>query len=171
MKQQLTSLRGVVCTFAGIALIAGCAGPKEVSETSPEAETQESEQVNIGYGTRARKDLTSSVASVSSEEIERSTAPTLAEMLRGRVAGLSVTETAGGGLQVRIRGVSSIYGSSEPLFIVDGVPITTGSGVALSSINPRDVASIDVLKDAAATAIYGSRGANGVILIRTKRGN
>ena len=79
-------------------------------------------------------------------------------------------QAPGGGIAVRIRGASSFNGSNEPLYVLDGFPMTPGPGGALTGINPYDIASIDVLKDAASTAIYGSRGANGVILIETKRG-
>lgn len=167
--KQCISLHGAACMFAGVALIAGCAGTKKASESSPSSATG-AEQVDIGYGTQARQDLTSSVASVSSDEIERSSATTLAEVLKGRVAGLQVIESPNGTVQIRIRGVNSFYNSSEPLFVIDGIPMTPGLGNPLWAINPRDISSIDVLKDAAATAIYGARGANGVILIRTKRG-
>ena len=92
------------------------------------------------------------------------------EMLEGRVAGVSVSRTPDGGIAVRIRGASSVYGNSEPLYIVDGMAVQPGPNGALTGIAPQDIASIRVLKDAADIAMYGSRGANGVILIRTKRG-
>jgi TonB-dependent outer membrane receptor, SusC/RagA subfamily, signature region len=87
------------------------------------------------------------------------------------VAGVTVTRTADGGISVRIRGQSSIYGNTEPLFVIDGLPIQPGPGGSLLGINPHDIASIEVLKDAASMAFYGVRGANGVILIKTKHSN
>ena len=90
------------------------------------------------------------------------------EMLEGRVAGVTVTRTADG-IAVRIRGASSFYGNTEPLYIVDGLAVQPGPNGALSGITPQDIASIRVLKDAADIAMYGSRGANGVIVIKTKR--
>ena len=91
------------------------------------------------------------------------------EMLEGRIAGVSVSRTPDGGIAVRIRGGSSAYGNSAPLYIVDGMAVQPGPNGALTGITPQDIASIRVLKDAADIAMYGSRGANGVIVIKTKR--
>jgi len=87
----------------------------------------------------------------------------------GRFPGVTVTRTPDGGVAVRIRGTTSLRGSNEPLYVIDGVAIQPGPGGSLTGINPRDIASIQVLKDPAETAVYGLRGANGVILIKTKR--
>jgi TonB-dependent starch-binding outer membrane protein SusC len=92
------------------------------------------------------------------------------ELFAGRFAGVVVTRIPGG-ISVRIRGGSTITGSNEPLYVIDGMPIDPGPGGALVGINPADIEKIEVLKDIGSTAMYGSRGANGVILIRTKRGN
>jgi TonB-dependent SusC/RagA subfamily outer membrane receptor len=105
---------------------------------------------------------------VTAEDIERSPGQPIEEILKGRVAGVTVTQ-GDGGLIVRIRGVSSFYGNNEPLYVLDDVPITPGPGGALRGLSPYDIESINVLKDPAETALYGVRGANGVILIRTKR--
>ena len=105
---------------------------------------------------------------VTAEDIERSPGQPIEEILKGRVAGVTVSE-GNGGLIVRIRGVSSFYGNNEPLYVLDDVPITPGPGGALRGISPYDIESINVLKDPADTALYGVRGANGVIVIRTKR--
>jgi TonB-dependent SusC/RagA subfamily outer membrane receptor len=104
---------------------------------------------------------------VTAEDIERSPGQPIEEILKDKVAGVTVTQTQGG-LSVRIRGVSSFYGNNEPLYVLDDVPITPGPGGVLSGIGPYDIESIRVLKDPADTALYGMRGANGVILIRTK---
>ena len=106
---------------------------------------------------------------VSSEEIEDAPSARLEELLQGRVAGVRVFRTPGG-IAVRIRGTSSIHGSNEPLYVVDGFPVSAGPGGALVGINPHDIKSIRVLKNASETAQYGVRGANGVVLITTKRG-
>jgi iron complex outermembrane receptor protein len=108
---------------------------------------------------------------VTSEEIERKSGSnqTIAEMLQGRVSGVTIEETTDGGITVRIRGASSVYASSEPLYVVDDVPVQPGPNGVLRGINPHDIESIHVLKNPADTAIYGMRGANGVIVIRTKR--
>lgn len=109
---------------------------------------------------------------VTSESIDRSTtADPIETALAAHVAGVTVTRTPDGGISVRIRGQSTLYGSTEPLFIIDGLPVQGGPGGNLVGINPRDIASIEVLKDAASTAFYGVRGANGVVLIKTKHSN
>lgn len=108
-------------------------------------------------------------AAVTSEDIARSLSEPIEMVLLGRFPGVLVTRTASGGVSVRIRGVSSFYGSNEPLYVIDGTPIAPGPNGALSGINPYDIASIEVLKDPVDTALYGVRGANGVIVIKTKR--
>jgi TonB-dependent SusC/RagA subfamily outer membrane receptor len=107
-------------------------------------------------------------ADVTSEDIQRAPGQPIEEILKGRVAGVTVTQTQGG-IAVRIRGITSLYGSNEPLYVLDGVPITPGPGGSLTGIDPYDIESIQVLKDPADTALYGMRGANGVIVIKTKR--
>ena len=128
-----------------------------------------SEVVVIGYGTIEKKDLTGSVASVKAEEITRVPTPRLDDALRGKVAGVQITPTSGApgaDVTIRIRGSNSLNASNEPLVVIDGF---IGAG-NLNNINTNDIESIEVLKDASATAIYGSRGSNGVILVTTKRG-
>lgn len=105
---------------------------------------------------------------VTADDIQRSPGQSIEEILKGRVAGVTVTQGEGG-IAVRIRGATSIYGSNEPLYVLDGVPITPGPGGSLTGISPYDIESIRVLKDPADTALYGMRGANGVIEIKTKR--
>lgn len=125
--------------------------------------------VVVGYGTQRRKDVTGAVTSVSEKALREVPVANLQQALQGRAAGVEIQRTStqpGGSSQIRIRGIRSITGSNDPLFVVDGIP-WEGS---LNDINPDDVASIDILKDASATAIYGSRGANGVIIVTTKRG-
>ena len=110
----------------------------------------------------------STPGTVMADELSPPESQSIESMLAGRVSGVTVTRTSGGGFAVHIRGVNTIYGSSSPLYIVDGMPIEPGPGGSLEGINPHDIARIDVLKDAASTSIYGVRGANGVILITTK---
>jgi iron complex outermembrane receptor protein len=105
---------------------------------------------------------------VTSEDIQRAPGQSIEEILKGRVAGVTVTRVDGG-LAVRIRGATSIYGNNEPLYVLDGIPIQPGPGGTLAGIDPYDIESIQVLKDPADTALYGMRGANGVIVIKTKR--
>ena len=144
--------------------------------------------VAVGYGTQLRRDLTGSVATVNMEATERAPISTIDQMLAGTSAGVQVTTGSsepGGALSIRIRGTSSITGNSEPLYVIDGFPIENdieGSSVGdggrnrttppnpLSTLNPSDIESISILKDASSTAIYGARGANGVVIITTKQG-
>lgn len=143
-----------------------------------------SEVVLIGYGGQRRSDLTGAISSVSSEELEGVAATTFEQALQGRASGVEVTQATGmpgGETNIRIRGTSSVNASSEPLYVIDGMLVNSnGNETALgargprvgplAAINPNDIESIEILKDASATAIYGSRGANGVILITTKKG-
>lgn len=141
--------------------------------------------VIIAYGQVKKSDLTGSVSSISADDIARTAPVSLDQALQGRAAGVQVTQVSGrpgGETSVRIRGASSINAGNEPLYVIDGMLINTdngtfnGGGVAgaplngLASINPSDIESIEILKDASATALYGSRGSNGVVLITTKRG-
>ena len=133
------------------------------------------EVVVVGYGVMKRSDLTGSVVSVGEADIKKSVITSADQALQGRAAGVQVTQNSGspgGGISVSIRGVNSLNGN-EPLYVIDGVAIdgqTNGNSSALSAINPSDIVSMEVLKDASATAIYGSRASNGVVLITTKRG-
>ncbi|GAA0885992.1 TonB-dependent receptor [Sphingobacterium siyangense subsp. cladoniae] len=140
------------------------------------------EVVVVGYGTQKRRDLTGSVATLP-DKLLKQPVSSLDQTLKGGISGVQVTQTSGqpgGGVSIRIRGGASIQGGNEPLYVIDGFPVynqTESTGVGsgtpvnpLASISPTDIESIEVLKDAAATAIYGSRGANGVILVTTKKG-
>jgi len=134
------------------------------------------EVVVIGYGTTTKKDATGSVEAITSEDFTKGNIVTPENLLSGRVAGVTIKTSGapGSGSEIRIRGGSSINASNDPLIIIDGLPITnngvSGSRGVLASINPNDIDSFSVLKDASATAIYGSRASNGVIIITTKKG-
>jgi TonB-dependent SusC/RagA subfamily outer membrane receptor len=151
--------------------------------------TQLEEVVVVGYGSVLRKDVTGSITSVKVAEDIANQSGSVDQLLQGRSAGVQVTQnlgSPGSGISVKIRGTNSLRGNNEPLYVIDGVIISSAGedviaagGIGnsgqetqngLSGINPRDIESIEVLKDASATAIYGSRGANGVILITTKKG-
>ena len=133
------------------------------------------EVVVVGYGTMKRSDLTGSVASIDEKAIKEGVNTSLEQSMQGRIAGVQVMQNSGapgGGISVQIRGISSLNGS-EPLYVIDGIAqsgSSNGNSSALASINPSDITSIEVLKDASATAIYGSRASNGVVLITTKHG-
>ncbi len=106
---------------------------------------------------------------VTADDLQRHPGEPIERVLAARVPGAWITRTADGGIAVRIRGSTSILGSNAPLYILDGVPFMPGPGGNLTGINPYDIASIEVLKDAASTTMYGVRGANGVVVIKTKR--
>ena len=128
------------------------------------------EVVVIGYGTQRREAVTGSVANVNGEKLNQIAASNAAQALQGRVAGVLMTQTStqpGAEMQIRIRGQRSLSASNDPLIVLDGIPFMG----QLSDINPTDIKSMDILKDASATAIYGSRGANGVIIITTAKGS
>jgi TonB-dependent SusC/RagA subfamily outer membrane receptor len=125
------------------------------------------DQVNVGYGTQDKRDVNAAVAKADGEKLMAASPRTISDMLVGRFAGVEVRQLANGGTSIRIRGSHSIKANQEPLFVLDGIPLSDGSAT-LKDLDPRDIASIDVLKDAAATSVYGSRGANGVILIALK---
>jgi len=136
------------------------------------------EVVVVGYAKAKRKDVTGSISSIKGDDLRQTQPTTFDQALQGKVAGVVVQQISGqpgGGVSIQIRGVSSITGSNSPLYVIDGVYITGVSdpgngGNPLNSINPSDIETIDVLKDASATAIYGSQATNGVIVITTKRG-
>lgn len=125
--------------------------------------------VVVGYGSSRKSDLTGSITSVGSETFENQPVKRIADVLQGRSAGVEVTNSSGmvgSGAKIRIRGTTSINKSSDPLYVIDGIITTSG----LDGINPQDIESLQVLKDASSTAIYGSRGANGVVLVTTRSG-
>lgn len=134
------------------------------------------EVVVIGYGTQRRSEITGAIASISGEEINRVTAGGFQEALQGRIAGVNITPTSGqpgGALDMNIRGVAT-FGNGNPLFVIDGIPVLTEGSSRnfnpLASLNPENIESMQVLKDASASAIYGARAANGVVIITTNRG-
>lgn len=148
------------------------------------------EVVVVGYGTMKKSDLTGSVAAVKSKDFNKGLVSSPSQLIQGRVSGVNITNNGGepgGGVTIRVRGSNSIRSGQDPLYVVDGVPLDisdnqpTGATIAgvgsnadknpLNFLNPDDIESIDVLKDASATAIYGARGANGVIMITTKKGS
>jgi TonB-linked SusC/RagA family outer membrane protein len=125
--------------------------------------------VVVGYGTQRKEAVTGSVASINGDKMREVPAPNIAQAIQGRIAGVEITQTSskpGASMQILIRGQRSLTASNDPLIVLDGIPFP-GS---IADINPNDIKSIDILKDASATAIYGSRGANGVILLTTNRG-
>ncbi|MBT8403885.1 MAG: TonB-dependent receptor plug domain-containing protein [Gemmatimonadetes bacterium] len=149
--------------IAGVVATAGCATPN-----SPGASDDgRADEVRIGYGSQDRGKVTGAVVSVRAADLGREVT-SFEDLVQG-LAGVTVRRLASGGISLRIRGSSSFSGDAEPLYVINGVPMRAGPGQALMGVNPRNITRIDVLKDAGATAIYGSRGANGVVLIFTAR--
>lgn len=162
----------------------------DVTLTQETRTIQSVEVVAVGYGTMERATLASSVSSIGADQIENEVLPSIPQAIQGKAGGVQVTQKSGspgGGLNIRVRGTTSINASSDPLYVIDGIPVNSttnftggstfdfGGGTqginVLSSLNPSDVQSVEILKDAASSSIYGSRAANGVVLITTKKGD
>lgn len=168
----------LVYTYVGFRSKEEIVNSREVIDVSLNEDVSKlDEVVVIGYGTQRRQNVSAAISTVSAEGIEGRPVADFTNAIQGQVAGLQITNSSGrpgAGTQVQIRGTGSITGNSNPLYIIDGSIISTsggGVGDPLSTINPSDIESINVLKDASAAAIYGARAANGVIIITTKRGS
>lgn len=161
----------LIFSFLGLETIEVQVGVDNVYDvTLSESDAQLDEVVVVGYGSQRKSDVTGAVANVDSEDLLTQPVRNAFEALQGKAAGVDITSSERPGTigTVRIRGNRSLTASNAPLYVVDGVPLLSAS--AIETINPRDIESIDVLKDASATAVYGSRGANGVIIVTTKQG-
>jgi len=187
---QATKKQVLVFSYVGFQTIELDVTDLTTVRLSMEIDTAElDEVVVVGYGTVLKKDVTGSISSVKVDENIANQTTGIDQLLQGRAAGVQVSQNSsalGSGVSVRIRGSNSLRGNNEPLYVVDGIIIASAGedvlpagGVGnsgqeaqngLTGINPRDIESIEILKDASATAIYGSRGANGVVLITTKKG-
>lgn len=181
-----SGFNSLVFSFVGYVAVEQSIGNRLTINVTLSSEAKNlSNVVVVGYGTQRRKDLTGAVASVSAKELSKTPVSSIDQALQGRSAGVTITNDAGdpgGGVSVKIRGVGTVN-NTEPLYVVDGVPVinNTNSEIPaagsngkvsnpIANINPSDIESIDILKDASAAAIYGVRGANGVVIITTKRG-
>lgn len=168
----------LVFSFVGYVSQEVLIGNRSTIDVAIESDTKAlSEVVVIGYGTARKSDLTGSVGSVKEDQLKERPSPSLNQALQGKVSGVQVNVNSGrpgGRSNIRIRGFSSINSSNNPLYVVDGVMLPQGTqnqySSAIDYINPNDIVSVEVLKDASSTAIYGARGANGVILVQTKKG-
>lgn len=187
-KYSISVSTNATLVFSGIGFITQevALNNRNVLDITLQEDTKQlSELVVVGYGTQKKSDLTGSVSSISEAQFKKTPVVSLDNGLRGRAAGVQVTSTSnqpGGATTIRIRGSNSVNTGSEPLYVIDGFPVfndnsaTAGGATvgpklnALSLINPNDIVSIEVLKDASAAAIYGARGANGVVLVTTKKG-
>lgn len=146
-----------------VLLLSGCSQATSSARTPVSRDT-----LSVGYGTQAKGNVTGSVGSVDVDRQNRRGIAHVEELIASRVAGVTVRRLPDGGFSVRVRGGGAQFGGGEPLFVVDGVPLPPGYS-ALRGISPHDVRRIEVLKDASAAGIYGSRAANGVILISTRK--
>ncbi len=166
---KMTGKNPIVVSYIGMkAKTVAVAGKSSVDVVLEEEATTLNDVVVIGYGTVKKKDLTGSVASVSAKDLANLPVATASEAIQGKMAGVTVTTTEGSpdaDVKIRVRGGGSLSQDNSPLYIVDGFPVNS-----ISDIAPNDIESIDVLKDASSTAIYGARGANGVVIVTTKSG-
>ena len=180
----------LVYSFVGYQRQEVTVGDQEVIDVTLQEDVEQlDEVVVVGYGTQRRSDISGAVSSVDVADADVGQVTSTQDLIRGRIAGVELQENSGepgAGVNIRVRGTSSISGGNDPLYVIDGIPVSTtsltpggvsGGGVTtsnttnpLSLLNPQDVESIQILKDAASTAIYGSEGANGVVLIETKSG-
>lgn len=170
----------LVYSFVGFGVEKRTVGAENVINVQMSADNSLEEVVVIGFGTQSKRKVTDNIASISEEEINNIPIPSIQGALTGKAAGVQITQINGkveGGVKMRIRGISSISSSQEPLYVIDGMPlINDDESVSqapinpLISLNPNDIASIEILKDASSAAIYGARGTNGVVLITTKSG-
>ena len=173
----------LVFSFVGYSDKTATVGATATINITMSPDTTLEEVVVIGYGQRTKRELTTNVAHVDGEAVQNVSVANVSAALQGNVSGVQIQQSSGApgaGVRVRVRGASSVSGSNEPLYVIDGIPLIAGATLsdnfggqqnnALSNLNPDDIESIDVLKDAAAASIYGSAGSNGVIIITTKRG-
>ncbi len=161
----------LVFSYVGFANKEIVVGNQKTINVSLEADNKLDEIVVIGYGTQRKSDLTGSVSTIKAESISQTPVARVDQALQGRASGVQVTQVSGApgaGTVIRVRGGNSITGSNEPLWVIDGIVV--GTNFNLNNINSNDIKSIEILKDASSIAIYGSRGANGVVLVTTKSG-
>ncbi|MDO6769281.1 MULTISPECIES: SusC/RagA family TonB-linked outer membrane protein [Cellulophaga] len=167
---EITSLQGDILVFSYVGYLTqeiNIAGKTTVNITLSEDAALLEEVVVVGYGTKKKSLVTGAISSISSEDIQNTSAPRIEQVLQGKTSGVSVVSSSGApgsGAKIRIRGAGS-NGNSDPLYIVDGIKVSS-----IDNISPNDIANIEVLKDAASSAIYGTQGANGVIIVTTKQG-
>ncbi|QJW91548.1 TonB-dependent receptor [Spirosoma taeanense] len=175
------NINSLVFSFVGVTTQEVNVGNRSVVNVALSNDTRSLDEVVVtGYGAQSKRNLTGNIAKVASREIENIPVPSVEQAIQGKVAGVQITSLngkVGQGLQIRVRGTSSVTASSQPLYVIDGIPITSSdqsSTVAptnpIADLNPNDIESLEILKDASASAIYGARASNGVVLITTKKG-
>jgi TonB-dependent SusC/RagA subfamily outer membrane receptor len=164
--------RRVVRSFSARSTIACCLSVLAACHSYPGGPVlpkPQKDQVQVGYGSQSKRDVNGAVSGADSDKLMANSPRTVPDMLAGRFPGVEVRRLANGGTSIRIRGNRSFKSNQEPLLVVDGTPQHNGTQT-LMDLDPHDIQSIEVLKDASASAVYGSRGSNGVIIIATKRG-
>ena len=167
MSRSASALRLTVAASAFAALTVACHSGPNGPKLAP---TNGGDSVQVGYGKQARRDVVGSVSVIDGDSARKGgTMTSMADMLEGRVPGLEVRRLSGGAMTLRIRGSRSLLAGGEPLLVVDGIPVEGAAGSVLADMDPRDVQRIEVLKDAGSLAAYGSRGANGVLLVTMKK--
>jgi len=162
LRRSFVLCRAAACGFVTLTACHSTPG-------GPVLPTPTKDQVEVGYGSQRARDVNGAVASADADKLMAASPRTVSDMLVGRFPGVEVRKLANGGTSIRIRGSHSFKANQEPLLVLDGTPQHNGTQ-SLMDLDPHDIKSIEVLKDASASAVYGSRGANGVILIATKRG-
>ncbi len=171
----------LVFSFVGVTTQEVSVGNRSVVNVSLSNDTRSLDEVIVtGYGAQSKRNLTGNIAKVGSRDIENIPVPSVEQALQGKVAGVQITALngkVGQGLQIRVRGSSSLTASSQPLYVIDGIPMTSADQSSttaptnpIADLNPNDIESMEILKDASSAAIYGSRASNGVVLITTKKG-
>ena len=171
----------LVYSFVGVTTQEISVGNRTVVNVSLSNDTRALDEVIVtGYGAQSKRNLTGNIAKVGSRDIENIPVPSVEQALQGKVAGVQITALngkVGQGLQIRVRGSSSLTASSQPLYVIDGIPMTSSDQSSttaptnpIADLNPNDIESMEILKDASSAAIYGSRASNGVVLITTKKG-
>jgi TonB-dependent starch-binding outer membrane protein SusC len=156
---------GALLSGVAFTVLVGCHHRSSVPAVPPAPEN-----VQVGYGEQSREQIGGAVHSATAHELRDVKASQVEKLLEGRFPGVEVMRTRSGGFSIHIRGITTLLGRSEPLYVVDGLPVDVDPERGLDWLSPAEIARIDVLKNPAETSIYGVRGANGVILITTKRG-
>jgi len=171
----------LIFSFVGVTTQEVAVGNQSVVNVTLSSDTRSLNEVVVtGYGSESKRNLTGNIAKVASKDIENIPVPSVEQAIQGKVAGVQITSLngkVGQGLQIRVRGSSSLTASSQPLYVIDGIPITSSDQSSttaptnpIADLNPNDIESLEILKDASAAAIYGARASNGVVLITTKKG-
>ncbi len=172
---RIKQISGLSLIMLVMVVLAGCASSRSLEAEEPDAESSENkdnikERIRVGGIAGAATETVGWEDTISGEQADGQPFSFTEQLLRGQVAGVEVIKFPGGGFGIRIRGGNSFSGSSEPLYVVDGMPVLQRSGEGLRWLNTQDIAKIQIVKDIDARALYGARGANGVVIITTKLG-